>query len=68
MNPKSKLREIGLNLVNYIKKGENPFLDIPIRALSNVIFDPHTNLIKMGDKTAKRYLFNVAHIRKFVQT
>ena len=49
-NPKNKLKEVGLDLISKIKKGENPSLDIPIRALSNVTFDPHTNLIKIGDK------------------
>jgi DNA topoisomerase-6 subunit A len=68
MDPKNKLKEIGLKVINDAKKGENPNLDIPIRALSNVSFNTSTNLITMGDKTAKRFLFNVAHIRKFVQT
>ena len=68
MQPKKKIMEMGKNLVKSIEKEENPSLDIPIRALSNISYDPKTKLIKLGNKTAKRYLFNVAHIRKFVQT
>lgn len=63
-----KIIEIGKKLVKEIERGENPSLEIPIRTLSNVSFDRKTGLITMGDKTATRYFFNVAHIRKFVQT
>jgi DNA topoisomerase-6 subunit A len=65
---KKKIREMGRNLLKQISKQENPYLDVPIRALSNVSYDPKTKLITLGNKTAKRYLFNVAHIRKFAQT
>lgn len=51
-----------------IEKGLNPVLDIPIRALSNVRFDPQSKMITLNNATSKRYFFNVAHVRKFVQT
>jgi len=35
----SKLISLGKRLVNDIGRGKNPYLDIPIRALSNVAFD-----------------------------
>ena len=66
--PKSKIKELGKRLTNEIEKGENPTLDVPIRALSNVVFDTKTRLITMGTKSSKRFFFNVAHARKFVQT
>ncbi|MBU5574938.1 MAG: DNA topoisomerase IV subunit A [Candidatus Aenigmatarchaeota archaeon] len=62
------LKKLGKKLINDIQKNENPSLDVPIRTLSNITYDPKTKLIKLGNKTAKRYLFNVAHIKKFVQT
>lgn len=66
--PKEKLNQLGKNLVNQARKGENPNMDIPIRALSNVSYDQKKRMIMMGDKSSKRYLFNVAHIKKFLQT
>ncbi len=63
-----KLEELGKLLYKEIKEGKNPYLDVPIRSLSNVHFNPKTKLIELGDATSKRYFFNVAHIRKFVQT
>jgi len=43
-------------------------MDVPIRTLSNVSYDQKSKLITLGNKTSKRYFFNVAHVRKFVQT
>lgn len=62
------LKKIGKNLVKEIEKKENPNLDVPIRALSNIIFDTKKKLLTLGNKSSKRYFFNVAHIRKFIQT
>jgi DNA topoisomerase-6 subunit A len=68
-NPaKNKLEDVGKKLLSDIKKGENPNLDIPVRALSNIKFDPQAKILRMGSAKAKRFFFNLAHIRKFVQT
>ena len=66
--PKDKIVDIGKGIIKDARKGENPKLDVPVRALSNVSFDPKKRMILMGDKTSSRYFFNVAHVRKFVQT
>jgi len=66
--PKKKLKELGKKLVKDIDSGDNPVMDVPIRALSNIIYDPKTRLITLGNRTSKRYFFNVAHVKKFVQT
>ena len=63
-----RIEELGKMLLKEIKAGNNPFMDIPIRALSNVAFNPKSRIIEMGDAKSKRYFFNIAHIRKFVQT
>lgn len=63
-----KLEQLGKQILKEIKSGENPFLDIPIRSLSNVYYNPKTKMIELGISKSKRYFFNVAHIRKFVQT
>jgi DNA topoisomerase-6 subunit A len=66
--PKQKVREFGTNILKDIDSGKNPSVDVPIRTLSNVAYDPKTKMLLMGNKTAKRYFFNVAHVRKFTQT
>jgi DNA topoisomerase-6 subunit A len=59
---------MGKKVVTDIEKGENPSLDVPIRSLSNVRFDTQTKMIMLNNAISKRYFFNVAHVRKFVQT
>jgi len=64
-----KLREkIGEKILKDIEKGENPNIEIPLRTLSNVIYDPKTGMLTLGEKKAKRFLFNIAHAKKFTQT
>ncbi|MBI2445589.1 DNA topoisomerase IV subunit A [Candidatus Micrarchaeota archaeon] len=63
-----KIDELGQELVKEIEAGQNPHLDIPIRGSGNVFYDEKAKQIMLGDKIAKRYLFNVAHSRRFMQT
>lgn len=63
-----KLRELGQKVLEKIEKGENPYIEIPIRSLSNIIWDEKRGLITLGENKAKRYFFHVGHARKFMQT
>ncbi len=63
-----KLEELGLKIWKQIERGENPVIEIPIRSLSNVIFDEKSKSLVLGEKVAKRYFFHVAHAKKFMQT
>src|SRR3989338_3674933 len=63
-----KIDELGQQLVKEIEAGQNPHLDIPIRGSGNVFYDAKAKQIMLGDKIAKRYLFNVAHSRRLMQT
>ena len=63
-----KLKKLGERVVASVKKGDNPGIDIPIRALSNVKFNPKTQTIEMGKDTQERQFFNTAMARKFMQT
>ncbi len=65
---KKNLETMGKKLVEQIDRKENPTLEVPIRSLANVSYDPKSKLITMGASIAKRYFFNVGHVRKFVQT
>ncbi|MBS3055337.1 MAG: DNA topoisomerase IV subunit A [Candidatus Aenigmarchaeota archaeon] len=65
---KKSLKKVGEKVLKDIETGNNPSLEVPIRALSNVKFDEKSKMLTMGKATAMRYFFNVAHVRKFVQT
>lgn len=65
---KKNLKQIGEKVLKDIETGTNPSLDVPIRTLSNVKFDEKSKMLTMGEAISKRYFFNVAHVRKFVQT
>jgi DNA topoisomerase-6 subunit A len=63
-----RLKGLGKNIEEQINKKTNPSIAIPIRALSNIIYDKATGQLNLGNKIAKRYFFNVAHSKKFMQT
>src|SRR5438445_10498068 len=65
---KEKIEGLANKILTQIDKSETPTVDIPLRTLSNIIYDSQTKSLNLGDKTAKRYLFNVAHAKKFMQT
>jgi len=65
---KKKLESLGKDVLNDIETRKNPDIDIPIRSLSNVVYDEKANMLTLGDKVSKRYLFNVAHAKPFMQT
>jgi len=65
---REELESLGRKVVGRIKKKENPFVEVPIRSLSNVSFDEKSRTLKLGDNKAKRFFFNVAHAKKFLQT
>jgi len=63
-----KIAALGNQLVKEAEAGENLHIEIPVRGSANVMFDAKEKKIILGDKKAKRYLFNVAHARRFMQT
>jgi DNA topoisomerase VI subunit A len=65
---KKKLVNLGKDLVKQIEKKQNPYFNVPIRALSNISFNTKKRILEMGQNTSRRFFFNVAHVRKFVQT
>jgi DNA topoisomerase-6 subunit A len=64
----AKLKRLAEQVVIQAERGENPTLEIPIRALSNVTFNEQRAIIEMGDRTQGRSLFNVNMAKRFVQT
>ena len=45
----------------------DPFLDIPIRSVSNMKYNHRKRILEMGENTQRRTLFNVGQARKFMQ-
>ena len=65
---KKKLEDLGRKVLEDIEKKENPNIEVPIRSLSNIIYDKKTGMLTLGEKTAKRFLFHTGHAKKFMQT
>ena len=65
---KKRIEKLSEEILDTIGRGDNPFIKIPIRGSSNVIWNQDKGLLSLGDKTSKRFFINVAHARKFMQT
>lgn len=66
--PTQELVNLGKSIIGDIKKNENPKIELPVRGLSNVVYDKKSKTLSLGKKTAQRFFFNVAHTKKFLQT
>jgi len=67
-NPREAIENLAKDVVKDIEKGKQPQFDVPIRSLSNVEFNKKSGTLELGNKTAERQFFNVAHAKKFLQT
>src|SRR5919109_4572366 len=63
-----KIEKLADTVMKRVKTGENPFVEIPIRSLANVKFNPRRRLVELGSQKQKRYFFNVSMAKKFMQT
>jgi len=68
IDPREDLDGLGKQVLNQLKKVQNPDISLPVRTLTNIFFDENTKLIALGDKVSHRTYLNVAHTRKFMQT
>ena len=55
-------------VITAARKKEDPSFDIPVRALSNVEFNPKKRFIEMGKAKTARQFFNLGMAKKFMQT
>ncbi len=62
------LFNLGTDAVEEIKKQKNPSVDIPLRNLSNVNFNPKKAIIEMGRAKQSREFFNIGMAKKYMQT
>jgi len=63
-----KIESLADMIVTSAKKMVSPKFEIPIRALSNIKFDPKKAIIEMGSKKQSRQFFDMNMARKFMQT
>jgi DNA topoisomerase VI subunit A len=63
-----KIEGMATSIASAAGKKRSPSFDIPLRALSNVRFDPKKAIIEMGDNTQSRQFFDLSMARKFMQT
>ncbi len=64
----AKIEDLAKSVVQQAHKRQDPHVDIPLRALSNVAFNKKTRFIEMGDKTQQRNFFNYGQAKRFMQT
>jgi DNA topoisomerase-6 subunit A len=65
---RDSLVKMGNDILKDIENKKNPKIEIPIRSFSNIVYDDKSKSLTLGDKSSKRFLFNVAHAKKFMQT
>jgi DNA topoisomerase-6 subunit A len=63
-----KLEGLAENIAKAAGKKVTPKLEIPIRALSNVKFNPKRAIIEMGENKQSRAFFDMNMAKKFMQT
>jgi DNA topoisomerase-6 subunit A len=64
----AKIEALGVETLRQVRRADNPVVELPIRALSNVAFSEKHQLIELGDKVQSREFFNVSMAKKFMQT
>jgi DNA topoisomerase-6 subunit A len=63
-----KLVRLAKHVLAQVRAGDNPFMEVPSRTLSNVHFDEKKRVIQLKGDKQQRYFFNVAQAKKFMQT
>jgi len=63
-----KIEALVDQIVQLAHEKKDPFLDIPLRTLSNVSYNARRRIIEMGRNTARRNFFELGKARSFMQT
>lgn len=65
---KQKIEGLATMVVKTAMAMKDPAIDIPTRAKSNTIWDRKKGILRMGDASATRELFNLNQAKQFMQT
>ena len=63
-----KIESFADSVISTAAANDDPGLDIPTRALSNVSYDTKKKIIRLGSNTQTRNFFNLGQAKKFMQT
>jgi DNA topoisomerase-6 subunit A len=63
-----RLNSLATGVVGAALGGVEPSLSVPTRAKSNTLWDEKRGILKMGDASVDRQLFNLGMARSFMQT
>ncbi len=64
----ARLENLGKNLIQEIRKGEEPKFQMPLRSRSNILYDEGMKFLRIGDKMEERKFVSVGQAKKFMQT
>lgn len=62
-----RLRKIGEEVVKEVKAEEVPYLRIPSRTTSNIVYDEDARCYVLGNKKKERTAGNIRHVKKLAQ-
>ncbi len=63
-----RLESFGKKIANLVLSGKEPYIEIPVRSLSNTVWDPVNRILKLGPRKARRDFFSLRESKKFMQT
>jgi len=63
-----KLERVGKRVAKLVLSEREPYLEIPMRTLSNTIWDSERRMLILGPRKARRKFFDLNESRKFMQT
>lgn len=63
-----KLEGLAKGVVDMARRKQDPAVQIPIRALSNVAYNESTRHVEMGESRQSRNFFNYGQAKRFMQT
>ncbi len=61
------LKSLGGNFLKELEEGKNPSVEVPVRTLRNVKYDPKKRRLYLGGYVSKRYFLHLGQIRSFTQ-
>lgn len=62
-----KLISLGNQIYHQLIDGEYPKIELPVRSVSNIIYDSNTNTVHLGPRRSIRSCGNVRQVRAFAQ-
>jgi len=62
------LESVATQLVERVLRGEEPYLEVPVRTLANIVWDPSSKLLKLGPKKLRREFLDMGEARRFMRT